>query len=213
MENNWHTYDTEVLIWEIHLPSHPSDREYQRWERTVLDAGEAHDVYRVQRTGEPERLLFSASVGLRGTSRLAYVETTDQIREHDVVYVTELPGLKTQFGQHLKSQPPLQFMSDLGDDGVYVWACSHTTIWLPWQPNNGLYDDLPDEALIDNRALAERHTPRLNAFLADIGDAARAAGGRMRLDRTDTSRDYLPFVDDNGVRLDIPDGAAGRLVG
>jgi len=81
----------------------------------------------------------------------------------------------------LKSQPPLQLMSDLGDDGVYVWVCSHTTIWLPWQPTSATPPGRP--------------------------------GGRMRLDRTDTSRDYLPFVDDNGVRLDIPDGAAGRLVG
>jgi len=235
MENKWHTYSTEAFLWEIRLPWRPHDPAYRNWQRQVLDSGEKHAVFRVRWVNEhspvdyrrdrdgylgdfldahpealsppsdPELRLFSSDVGMRGAARLAYVSTTDDICEHEVLYLPDLPDLKTQFGQHMDDKPPLQFMSDLDDDGaLLIWLLSYSTIWLPWPPNDDLYDDLPDGALLDNRALAERHTPRLNAFLTDINNATEAVGGTMRLDLSDTWPEYVPLLTDHSVRMDRP---------
>ncbi len=203
----------------------------RRWEREVLDAAEEHAVFRVQAatgrrsamdyhrdrdgylgdvldahpeylapTGQPEVLLFAS---LHGTSRLAYVDTDDQIREADASYLTELPKLKAHFG-HNQVMPPLEFMSGAEPDYVWLSLASFSSIWLPWELNDGLDEDLPDEAFVDNRALAERHTPRLNAFLADLNKATLQAGGWLRLDRNETKDRYADLVDDRSIRLDAP---------
>jgi hypothetical protein len=140
---------------------------------------------------------------MRGSTRLAYVDTRKQVREEEATYVSALPGLKTHFGNQ-KVKPALEFMAGTEDDTTWATVSSFSSIWLPWQPNNGIDGDLPDDALLDNRALAARHSPRLNAFLADIAAAARDAGGWLRLDRTATYPEYLSFLHDQGVRLDHP---------
>jgi hypothetical protein len=231
VENNWRTYSNEILMWEVQLRGRPGDPAVRRWERAVLDAGEAHAVYRVQETsqymepryrrdhdgylgdvldarpeiltpsGEPARLLFSLDPV--ATARLAYIDTRGRLREEEVAYLSALPEVRTHLANQ-KIKPPLEIMAGTDDDTTWATVSSFSTIWLPWQPNHGIDGDLPDDTLLDNRALAARHTPRLNAFLADIAAAAQEAGGWLRLDRTETSRDYLPFVDDHGVRLDRP---------
>jgi hypothetical protein len=232
LRNNWHTNDAELLVWELELPVRPRDPAFRRWERAVLDSGEVHAVYRVQaatgRAGlldyrrdrdgylgdvldahpellappdHPDELIFAAD--LRAATRLAYVDTHDQIREAEASYLSSLPELKVHSWIR-EGKPPLEFMAGAESDHVWITLSSFSTVWLPWEPNTGINADLLKGALLDNRPLAERHTPRLNAFLADIGRAAREAGGWLRLDRTATYPEYLSFLHDQGVRLDHP---------
>ena len=62
-------------------------------------------------------------------------------------------------------------------------TCIHIRIecdlWLPWVP--GRIDPPDRETFYDNRALAERHTPRLNAFLAGLRESVTSRGGHMEL--------------------------------
>jgi hypothetical protein len=54
----------------------------------------------------------------------------------------------------------------------------------------------------DNTMLANGHTPRLNAFLADVREAARALGGTWRLKPVDGLPRYAAMTDELGVVLD-----------
>jgi len=232
VQNNWRIYSNEILLWELQIPGKPSDPVIRRWEREVLDAAEEHAVFRVQAAtgrrsamdyhrdrdgylgdvldahpeylappGQPEVLLFAS---LEGTSRLAYVDIHDQIREAETEYLYSLPDLKAH-SWHQEGKPALEFMCDAEPNYVWLSLSSFSSIWLPWELNDGLDDDLPDEAFVDNRALAQRHTPRLNAFLADLNKATLQAGGRLALNRRETYPEYFPFVDDHGIRLDAPE--------
>ncbi len=230
MRNNWRIYREEIVLWELEILGQPGDAAIRRWERAVLDAAEEHAVFRVEIAtglgsatdyrrdrdgylgdvldshpeylappGQPEELIFSA--WMSGASRLAYVDVHDQIREAEVTYLRSLPQLKAHFG-HREAKPPLEFMCNAEPDYVWLTLASFSSIWLPWVFNDLL--DLPEGVVLDNRPLAERHTPRLNAFLADLNKATRKAGGKLQLNRRETHPDYLPFVDDHSVRLDTP---------
>lgn len=81
----------------------------------------------------------------------------------------------------------------------------HSDIWFPYvmgaaHPNRDI------TRMFENLELALCHTPRLNAFLAEIADATRAAGGSFELAR-DMSADPRA-VDDTSVNLEWipPDG-------
>jgi hypothetical protein len=74
-------------------------------------------------------------------------------------------------------------------------------IWFPW-----VYGSAHPEAdhirMFDNRELANRHTPRLNAFLGEVAAAARGAGGRFEIWPDDTGGRAFAWVDDESVLLD-----------
>ena len=56
--------------------------------------------------------------------------------------------------------------------------------------------------MFDNRELANQHTPRLNAFLAEVAAAARRAGGSFGVEPGETGERAARWVDDEQVRLD-----------
>ena len=58
--------------------------------------------------------------------------------------------------------------------------------------------------MMDNSALAARHTPRLNRFIQTLRDAILELGGTWSFDRTDTDSRYLPMLHEGGVNLDYP---------
>lgn len=62
--------------------------------------------------------------------------------------------------------------------------------------------------MFDNRELASRHTPRLNAFLGEVAAAARRTGGSFGVWPDETRTQAINCVDDDGVLLDWlpPDG-------
>ncbi len=78
----------------------------------------------------------------------------------------------------------------------------HSDIWFPWV--HALCHPLHTRGRqFDNRVLAERHTPRLNAFLEAVGAAAEAAGGTFGLD-PDQCGVAPHTVTDRGIVLDVP---------
>jgi hypothetical protein len=79
-----------------------------------------------------------------------------------------------------------------------------TDIWFPRVM--GLIEDLPEDEdkpdWYDNAALAERHTPRLNAFLADLRASVQRLGGRWEpLQAEDLAKNYAEQWDAAGVAL------------
>ncbi len=77
----------------------------------------------------------------------------------------------------------------------------HSDIWFPWI--NGVNHPLCDyKRKFDNRLLAERNAPKLNAFLEAVAQAAESAGGTLVLDPDETN--VRPeFVTDRGVVIDV----------
>jgi hypothetical protein len=112
---------------------------------------------------------------------------------------------------HMLSCPPLELDGPLLDvrhpertvwwrrrGRVVVDISVRSDLWSPWVP--GVLAPAPDPHRLtwyDNRPLAERHTPRLNAFLADVRRATEAAGGTWYLD------EEAPLAK---ARLATPDG-------
>ncbi len=56
--------------------------------------------------------------------------------------------------------------------------------------------------MFDNRELASRHTPRLNAFLGEVATAARHVGGSFGVWPDGTGKRAADWVDDSSVLLD-----------
>lgn len=79
----------------------------------------------------------------------------------------------------------------------------HSDIWFPFV--FGSAHPLADhQRMFDNRALASRHTPRLNAFLQDVSRAVVSAGGRFFVDDDETGGNARTWLDEQGIHLEAP---------
>jgi hypothetical protein len=89
-----------------------------------------------------------------------------------------------------------------------VLIAIHSDIWFPWVFGSAhpLHDYV---RMFDNRDLANRHTPRLNAFLREVAAAALRVGGSFGVWPDGTGTQAIECVDDEGVLLNWmpPDGA------
>jgi hypothetical protein len=90
---------------------------------------------------------------------------------------------------------------------IAAFFAIHSDIWFPWVFGSA-HPWTDHRRMFDNRELANRHTPRLNAFLAEVAEAARRVGGSFGVYDDETSGRARAWVDDQGVRLDWmpPDG-------
>ena len=64
----------------------------------------------------------------------------------------------------------------------------------------------PDD-MYDNSALAARHTPRLNRFIASVREAALDLGAQWELEEFDEPGlhiHYIPMCHETGIALDLP---------
>ncbi|HET7501974.1 MAG TPA: hypothetical protein VFK02_13245 [Kofleriaceae bacterium] len=77
----------------------------------------------------------------------------------------------------------------------------HSDVWFPWVFGSA-HPEADHKRMFDNRELCARHTPRLNAFLAAVGEATRAVGGTFGVDPDATGFRARDWVTDDGVRLD-----------
>jgi hypothetical protein len=75
----------------------------------------------------------------------------------------------------------------------------HSDIWLPWVPGF-LSEDFTTGSWFDNRPLARRHTPDLNALLARLAEG----GATVALEEDLTYGVLRDQVGDRGVLLDVP---------
>jgi hypothetical protein len=79
----------------------------------------------------------------------------------------------------------------------------HSDIWFPWV-FGAAHPQADHERMFDNRELASRHTPRLNAFLRAVAAATHSAGGRWSVDEDDTGKNVRSWLDTEGLKLDAP---------
>jgi hypothetical protein len=84
---------------------------------------------------------------------------------------------------------------------VAVYLGIHSDIWFPWVYGSA-HPDADHRRMFDNRELANRHTPRLNAFLGEVAAAARRIGGSFGVWPDETGGQASTCVDDEGVLLD-----------
>jgi hypothetical protein len=88
----------------------------------------------------------------------------------------------------------------------------HSDRWLPWI--FGSTDpDADHRSYFSNRALADRDTPRLNAFLADVRQQAEAAGATFALDPEETGKDAARWCSAAGIDLSLDPAAEQRRPG
>jgi hypothetical protein len=136
---------------------------------------------------------------LRVAARMAYADKRGDVVEDEVENLGELlrslrPADVDSSAGLMVDCPPLDVagpLLDLTHPERSVWRgpagrvlarfSLRTDIWFP--AVIGFLADTTDVTPAhDNRPLAERHTPRLNAFLAEVRAATLALGGRWELD-------------------------------
>lgn len=79
----------------------------------------------------------------------------------------------------------------------------HSDIWFPFVLG-GAHPMMDGRRLFDNRELATRDTPRLNAFLRDAAAVVRRAGGRWYLAADESAPLIAPWTTDLGIDINGP---------
>ncbi len=142
------------------------------------------------------------------STRLASYTLSGQIAEDAVSDVGELlrrlrPEMvgEVVYDRHyMVSQRAVSILGGISDyHGTSLHISINTDIWFPWVVGNMEEDREPD-SWYDNRELAQRHTPRLNAFLAAFKAHTLTLGGQFEFDLE--REEYAPMVDADGIRLD-----------
>ena len=84
---------------------------------------------------------------------------------------------------------------------IVAFFTIHSDIWFPWVFGSA-HPQRDHIRMFDNRELANRHTPRLNAFLGEVADAVRGAGGTFCARPDESGGQAITCVDDESVLLD-----------
>ncbi len=86
--------------------------------------------------------------------------------------------------------------------GSASFSCElHSDIWFPYVLGHA-HPSCDLKHWFDNRELATRHTPRLNAFIERCALLATAAGAHWHVANTESDATLLPFIHDRGIHLD-----------
>jgi len=191
--------------------------------------GELGDV--LDRLLEHDKVLdlfgFTGSAMMPGTPTSSIVETTlcyydhdDQLVERVVTdlgallaslepvpdsipngFMTRYPAIRIIGDRYVGVREGIPADNSTHPYPVAVYLGIHSDIWFPW-----VYGSAHPEAdhvrMFDNRELASRHTPRLNAFLGEVALAARGVGGSFGVWPDETGTRAADWVDDSSVRLD-----------
>lgn len=215
MRNRWNIEKYPVIRWVCSVDNSAVAE--------VLRLGEESGVYRVlgnpaleysrrNRGGFPPAPTTDhpfLSAVRRTTSRVSYLDRRGTLMEDDVEDLGVLLNDSRLLEQYRRAPLDISLLEPPEGLTLVIESCSD--IWLPWC--SGHYEEGAEpHDLADNRTLAARHTPRLNAFLAAISDIAARTGGLLRADRGTSEPGLLFQVVDHGVRLDI-ERPPGRVVG
>lgn len=230
--NHWITFPNyRVIAWGAILPPpRGAPDAHVRFAKTVVDAGKRHGVWDAQRLPRPTQFdatkttfdaYVRASVETDGRiplleigadrpgetlwtpGRVAFYRD-DHIVEEEVGNIGELlrtlrPGRETaaRSAAPVTIQGVTQLVASTREATITIRL--DTDIWFPRVI--GLAE--PDAAeSYDNRALAERHTPRLNAFIRDVRAITLEIGGRWEKREPDSfGANYADQWDETGIRL------------
>lgn len=185
MHNRWHVAENREFHWYATVPPNA----VAELRRVVDRAGAELEVYRSGPDGE--------------SSLIAVADRDEEIVErhvYDLGEVLAAAPYHVNYLELLRHGPPLE----VNPLGTTLAISSYSDIWLPWTV--GWWE--PDHEhgyRADNRPLANRHTPRLNEFLARVRAATLALGGRWLVDWRDVPLDTHFQLDEHGVRLDAED--------
>lgn len=211
MDNLWVTNGDDVVEWTAEL-SEIEPAALLGWVRHVLDAGVRHQVYEVVEapgyrgdlmTGIERRftedgvldLCHFASAGmaprdgvtLRVAALMAYAESGEVVERRVENLGALLRALRPDdvdlSAGLMVDCPPIDLYGPLlrSPGPARVHFRLRSDIWFPWVLGF-LADTFEVTPSHDNRPLAERHTPRLTAFLAEARTATEDVGGTWSLD-------------------------------
>lgn len=145
----------------------------------------------------------------RTRARLAVFDDTGAIVEQDVEDLGELfKSVRPDYGGRILHDCPVRISdwvrAPAGPPMSWASIKLESDIWFPWVVGVDDRDDDADEhEWIDNRALAARHTPRCNRFLAAVRDKFLALGGTWEIsDEGDMRKRYAHWIAEDGIRLD-----------
>lgn len=113
-------------------------------------------------------------------------------------HIRRLPPL--MLGGHAISFEPDAHMSAHKLPSSSVSLKLMSDIWFPWVPWFGLREG---ERFHDNRALAERHTPRLNRFISGLRQSVLDRGGRWDI-FVESESWYGAQLGPDGIDLSAP---------
>lgn len=209
--NHWSTYKNNPVDWGIEFPA----PLWERWDDllafadAVFELGRREEVFDVDErppASARENQLFgavvpSARVSVFGPQGIEDRRVRDCGAEllalrPDLERVPHVPALSISGPQFYDRSKPIYFTISL-----------ETDIWFPRVV--GFNDDRDDIVWYDNSALAGRHTPRLNRFLAAVRDAAVALGGAWSVE-VDNQR-YADQVEATGILLPPPGITVDRI--
>ncbi|MGN9913812.1 hypothetical protein ACTMTJ_40385 [Phytohabitans sp. LJ34] len=175
--NHWGTYKNSLVTWYAEFPPRlrQSPAKLLAFADALVELGSREDISRVSVFGP-------AGVEER---RVADVGAELLSLRPELSHVPHVPAVSVSGpGSLYRSKPP------------YITISLNTDIWFPRVV--GINDDA--YRFYDNSPLAERHTPRLNRFLAGVRRAAEALDAEWSYD-VDNLR-YADQVTDSGVLLE-----------
>lgn len=207
MRNQWSVFTGYVQTWTVRLnPASPATQA--AFLDTVRRAGLATGVYRREAVDDAgDEWAMNSSSRVLETSRIAVLERDGTVVERETSCLCATPG----GGSRMKHFPPLEVWWSSGPSWFDLTIMTTTDLWWP----RFFAEGAPWNPIVDNRALAHRHTPRLNRFLATVRAEALRIGGTWETDPNPPLPWLYDQLDDRLlIRLDggaPPDAAPHRL--
>jgi hypothetical protein len=208
MRNDWSVFKNVVQSWTVRVkPASPA--ALAAFLDTVRRAGQDTGVYRREAMDEAQDgWAADSSSRVLETSRIAVFDGNGALTERDTSCLYATPG----GGLRMKHFAPLEVMWFPRPSWFEVSILTTTDLWWP----RFFADGAPWNPVVDNRALAHRHTPRLNRFLATVRAEALRIGGIWESD-PDLSLPWLYDQLDDQLLIRLgdgvpPDAAPHRLV-
>jgi hypothetical protein len=230
MRNAWIQTEYEHASWWADIDDVVGDPErMMALLEAMIGAGNEHEVAfadaDLERDAwlqwERERVIDLEFAGPgKVRAMMAWYDADDRVVEGEVEDVGVLlrglfpPDADVSMGFMQRGYPPVKSLAGThryGGDPPAVLRKSasretigfelHSDIWFPFV-RGAAHSRWDGKRWFDNRALAERHTPRLNRFLAEFKAAIIDVGGRWL--EPEVAKTFVPWVGSHGIRLDGP---------
>ena len=172
------------------LPAHLETRTEPSWFGDMSDSVVSSSLAVFDSTGR---------IGERNLQKLgAALADTEPVQDLTAKHQANTPALRITSNS---AEDMVAFMADTNQPSPWIRITLSSDIWFPWIDGH-FHPESDGARKFDNRFLAERHTPRLNAFLAEVAAAVRDAGGTWQLNNAQVDPSLSPWVSGTGIALD-----------